>query len=145
LPNIETDIEEILKLYDFGLEKNWFEDFPLKGLRFLYNNAVYIIGGKVEGECSPEELEIINNGIWLPQAEHLMFWLKNNYFAFNFCYEGEGGSGTTLYCKDTKTATEYETVGDLEFSLARTIRKILKRKERQFTVKNRFLIEMVLF
>ena len=108
---------------------------------YHYNNAEWIIGGSCDSDFTQEDLKIIKEGVWLPSVDYLLEWLTDNDFVFaivntNGFYE--------IDCVDAVTKTKYHTsTPTLDYSLSVIIKKILKRKEREFDtkVKESYVIE----
>ena len=121
------------ELFSLGFTYNFYQNNPQKGMIYHYNNAEWIIGGSCDSDFTQEDLKIIKEGVWLPSVDYLLEWLTDNDFVFaivntNGFYE--------IDCVDAITKTKYHTsTPTLDYSLSVIIKKILKKKEREFDTK----------
>lgn len=121
------------ELFSLGFTYNFYQNNPQKGMIYHYNNAEWIIGGSCDSDFTQEDLKIIKEGVWLPSVNYLLEWLTDNDFVFaivntNGFYE--------IDCVDAITKTKYHTsTPTLDYSLSVIIKKILKKKEREFDTK----------
>ena len=138
---MNININQAEELYKLGFTFKHYQENIHKGMVFYYNNNELIIGGNSQEDLSDSDLEVVRNGIWLPSSWHLFEWLRNNDFAFYIKYEGDL---IELFCKDSMTGREYLTnTLTLDYTLSCTIRKILKKKEREFD-KNEIIIAEII-
>jgi len=131
---MNINISRAKKLYDKGFTYRFYQDNPHVGMVFYYNGNERILRGDDNGELTENDLEIVKNGIWLPSSIHLMYWLMENEFSFEIIHNstfhmGVNNMGTTVYCKDVITGTEFSPTTEC---LACLIIKILKKAERSF-------------
>lgn len=123
------------ELFSLGFTYKFYQNNPVKGMMYYYNDTEWIIGGSCEGDLTQEDLKVVKGGVWLPSVDHLLEWLVDNEFVFsivntNGFYE--------IDCVDSLTKTKYHTVTPtLDYSLAVIVKKILKKKEREFDIKEK--------
>ena len=137
-------------MYDKGFTYRFYQDNPHVGMVFYYNDEERILigDGRIGGELTEEDLEVVKNGVWLPSSKHLMFWLMENEFSFEIVHGstfhmGINNMGATIHCKDAITGTEFSpTVSPLADAFACLIIKILKKAERPFDIGERDYIHV---
>lgn len=124
------------ELYALGFTFKHYQENFYKGEVYYYNDAEWVIGGRTDEDIfSDFDLTIMKNGLWLPSESHLIEWLQDNDFVFAII---NNDGFFEIQCKDIVTLTEYNTkTPTLEYSLAALIKKILKKREREFDVKNK--------
>ena len=129
------------ELYDLGFTYHFYEERIHTGMVFHDGEIEFTIGGNSEDPITQEDRDRIKRSIWLPSEYHLMEWLKENDFCFGIvCQNGI----YEVQCVDLFTKREYKTEFPmLDFALAKTIMKILKKKERQFDYYRREVISLI--
>lgn len=125
------------ELYSLGFTYHHYQNHIHKGMVFYYNDSEWILGGNVDEDLSKFDMELTQKGTWLPSEWHLLEWLQENDFVFAIINQD---GFFEIQCKDSITNTVYTTkVPTLDFALATIIKKILKKKERQFDKKDKIL------
>ena len=118
------------QLYELGFTYQYYENNIETGMVFSDGETEYIIGGDPAKSISNTDMEKIKDFIWLPSVGHLIEWLKENDFIFTISCENVFFD---IRCQDIITQREYHTkVPTLDYALAVIIKKILKKKERDF-------------
>lgn len=122
------------QLYSLGFTYRHYQEHFNQGMVFYYKNAEHVIGGNNNESLTEKDMKIINDGIWLPDAMHLMEWLQENSFIFSISSQS-ANMLVEIRCEDIITGTKYTpTFSPIEDALACLIRKILKRNERHFDI-----------
>ena len=128
-------IIEAKELYSLGFSYRHYQMNIHKGMVYYYEEAEWVIGGNVDAELSQLDKKIAQEGIWLPSEMHLVEWLVDNGFVFSIV---NIDSFFEMKCKDSFTGTDYYSkVPTLDLALETVIKKILKKKERIFDVKDK--------
>lgn len=129
---MNINIDRANQLYSLGFAHRHYQEHFHRGMVFYYDNSEWIIGGNKDEDLTEQDMKIIENGVWLPSANHLMEWLQENSFNFSIS-PLKSSMMVEIQCMDSITGTEYSpTVSVLEVALACLIRKILKKSERKF-------------
>ena len=112
-----------------------FQQSLSKGMVYYYDNNEWVIGGNANEPITDFQEKIVKNGIWLPSENHLIEWLLDNDFTFSIV---NNDGFFEINCLDSITGTKYSAkVPTLEFAIAAIIKKILKKHEREFDLKDK--------
>ena len=79
--------ETMKKLISVGFSFPQYEHLANCGMMFFYEDEEYTIGGFSEHSLSKKDFEVAQNGVWLPDENHLMLWLKLVGFSFKITWE----------------------------------------------------------
>ena len=123
------------ELYDLGFSYRHYKEHISKGMVYYYDNNEWVIGGNANEPITDFQEKIVKNGIWLPSENHLIEWLLDNDFTFSIV---NNDGFFEVNCLDSITGTKYSAkLPTLEFAIAAIIKKILKKHEREFDLKDK--------
>lgn len=135
-------LNTLQKLKDAGFSYLEYEHFLNNGMMFYYQGDEYLIGGYSNEDFSEQDVEVAQNGVWLPEASQLLSWLVHTGFRTIITNDGQGYyevqatdliNGLIYYGKDLTFAN----------ALAVTIKRICKSKQREYIPESTLRLQIV--
>ncbi len=124
-------IDTLRKLQAVGFTYPEYEHFLNVGMLFFYNDDEYLIGGFCNDNFSEKDIEVAQQGVWLPESSQLLEWLKNTHFNVKITLNEE--AYYSVQATDTINQSLYSGSGyPLANALAKVIIKICKSKQRAY-------------